>query len=131
MPCRRTTSILILVVLVAASACGSSSPPSNHAGGDPTIIPTSVANNPDLRSSVALSGCALAPGGWEASGTAGNQAKTVARYTITVFFTTGDATVEGFGSTKVDISPGKRADWRVRARFPADPTTTCVLRGVG
>lgn len=127
--------ILAVTTVVAGAGCGSSSGSGHRQAEGSTktsgSVPTAVANNLAKRQDVTLTGCASAPGGWLASGTAHNLAKSSTKYSITVFFTTDQATVESYGTTVVDVSPGKDDPWKVLVRFQADPSTMCVLRGVG
>lgn len=133
----KTGFVMAGAIAVAVTGCSSSSkgsaskPGSNGTATTVGTIPTVVPNNLDKRGAVALTGCAAARNGWEASGTATNPDKGATKYMITVFFTTNQATVEGDGTTTIDVAAGKAAHWKIDARFSADPSTTCVLRGVG
>jgi hypothetical protein len=85
----------------------------------------------DRRRYVSIGSCASSPGGWTADGIATNPNGSTTNYTVTIYFTTSKATVEGYGTTKVEVPGGKTAKWSVRSNFtPADPHTLCVLRGV-
>jgi hypothetical protein len=96
-----------------------------------TAVPTNVANSVSLRKNVQLTTCAKASDGWEASGVASNPTNSATEYTITVFFTTGSATVIGTGDTHVQVGPGSSQPWSVTGSFIPAPSTLCVLRGVG
>jgi hypothetical protein len=85
-----------------------------------------------LRPYVAIESCASTAGGWTASGSARNPGRVPTAYRITIFFTSSQATVEGFGDTIASIPAGKSAHWSVTSKIPApDPHSQCVLRGVG
>jgi hypothetical protein len=96
-----------------------------------TSLPVSPPNSPALRSNVSVSSCAATTGGWGASGTATNPGTASADYTITVFFTTVNATVIGSAQTHVTVKAGGKESWSASATFTAPAKTLCVLRGVG
>jgi hypothetical protein len=96
-----------------------------------TNVPTKVANDVKLRSSVTVTKCAPTADGWAASGIARNRTGEAVSYTITVFFTTPTTTVIGTGSDRVSVKPHGRSSWQVHARFTPAKNTRCVLRGVG
>jgi hypothetical protein len=108
-------------------------PPSTLPPGvtNATDVPTNVPNNVQLRGNVQIGACKAVPGGWEATGTAINPTSKAITYTVTVFFTTRQATVVATGATKVDVKPGAHQPWAVRKSFAAPNPTLCVLRGVG
>lgn len=143
-----------LVVSVAAAGCTSSShpsrnstsrsaaasasaPPASSAKGLPpgvegaTSVPVKVANKPALRADVDLASCSARSHGWQAAGTVHNPHAAARRYKITVFFTTGDATVIGFAATSVHVPAKASRAWTAGATFHAAKPTLCVLRGVG
>ncbi len=93
-------------------------------------MPTAVANVVPLRQLVTLTGCDAEPGGWRAAGAASNPTSKAVTYTITVFFTTDQATVETFGKTTVTLPAQKSTAWTLPVLFAADPSTLCVLRAV-
>jgi hypothetical protein len=95
-----------------------------------TSVPTKVPNKPALRRNVTVSKCAAVSGGWAASGVAKNGGDSPTTYTITVFFTTKNATVIGTGSTKVTVDAGASKTWAVSKKMHAADPTLCVLRGV-
>lgn len=78
-----------------------------------------------------MASCTRAPEGWRATGTARNPGDAPVDYTITVFFTTENATVIGTGKTRVALGPGRKETWHVEDAFKAPASTLCVLRGVG
>lgn len=78
-----------------------------------------------------ITSCVSTPTGWKAVGSAVNPAKKAVRLKITVFFTTVSATVLDYSQTKVTVPPGATRTWTAAARFDAEPTMRCVLRGVG
>ncbi len=81
---------------------------------------------------MAITKCVSTPGGWKASGNAVNSSDTKRfKAKITVFFTTTSATVLDYAQTSVDVAPGKTGTWTAAAKFKAEPTMRCVLRGVG
>ncbi len=97
-----------------------------------TSVPTSVPNDITARRNVAVRSCAAAPGGWSAAGTASNPTTSQVTYRITIFFTSSQATVEGFGDATVTVGPGQMSSWTVTTAIPvADSRSQCVLRGVG
>jgi hypothetical protein len=96
-----------------------------------TDVPTTVPNKADLRKNVAISSCEAVEGGWAASGTASNPGKNATSYTITIFFTTDQATVISTGQTTVQVQPDGKQSWSVNQKFTAPAHTLCVLRGVG
>ena len=97
----------------------------------PGVVPSKVPNRPGKRDRVRLTGCQAGDGGWTASGTARAGKGGDAHYRITVFFTTGRATVVGWGRTTVDVPAGQSHDWSVTTELPAKGDLLCVLRGVG
>jgi hypothetical protein len=115
----------------AASASSSVAIPGLPAGVVPAAIPTDVPNSVEARSSVAMTSCEAAPGGWAAAGTVTNSGKTAVDYTITVFFTTTKATVIDSAQTKVSVDPGSKKSWTATKKFGAASQMLCVLRGVG
>jgi hypothetical protein len=93
-------------------------------------VPLTVPNSVRARRAVTLTGCAATGSGGHASGTAIAPGTSAATYTITVFFTTRQATVIGYGTTKVHAVPAKTILWAVGTHFKAPPGMRCVLRGV-
>ena len=149
---RRLSGVLLAMVAGAALAgCSSSgggdTPASPSRSGTSTGSPTSatrvpsqhplpnpskISNSVKLRRQVAITKCVSAPGGWKASGNAVNSSDTKRfKAKITVFFTTTSATVLDYAQTSVDVAPGKTGTWTAAAKFKAEPTMRCVLRGVG
>lgn len=96
-----------------------------------TALPSSVANEADLRKQVTISACEKTAEGWQAAGTAANPGATASTYEVTVFFTTASATVIHWAQAKVDVQGGGSATWSLDEKFTAPPDTRCVLRGVG
>ena len=105
--------------------------PGLPAGVAPAPIPTDVPNAVEARSTVVMTSCKAAPGGWQASGTVSNPGTTTVDYTITVFFTTAKATVIDSAQTKVSVDPGAKKSWSAIKKFGAASQMLCVLRGVG
>jgi hypothetical protein len=133
---------VIAVALIAGCSSSKSHPPTTTTLPRPAVtlpsgvtgvaaLPTDIPNSPSLRRNVEIGTCTSAPGGWEASGGAINPSGSTVTYTITIFFTTGTATVIGTGQTKVTVKPGAHQTWTVVAHFGVAPGTLCVLRGVG
>ena len=123
---------LAAVGLVAAAGCGSSGASKASQGLVTTgsSVPTVVANKDALRKQVTLTGCASQPGGWIASGAAVNPTKKAVSYTITVFFTNAQATVETYGKTTLAVPAHKSGTWSIPVVFAVSQPTVCVLRGV-
>jgi hypothetical protein len=96
-----------------------------------TAVPVSVPNQDNIRRDVTMSSCKAVPDGWSASGTVTNSFGKQATYTITVFFTSAQATDLSFGVTNVVLLKGEKLPWTVRQKFavPAGGAL-CVLRGV-
>jgi hypothetical protein len=93
-------------------------------------IPLTVPNSVRSRRAVTLTGCAATAAGGHASGTVIAPGTSRATYLITVFFTTRQATVIGYGTAMVRAVPGKATPWSVGRHFKAPPGMRCVLRGV-
>lgn len=100
------------------------------AGTPAQRIPLVVPNSVRARRAVTLTDCAVTRSGGHASGTVTAPGASAATYTITVFFTTRQATVIGYGTTKVHAAPGKATPWQAGGRFTASHGMRCVLRGV-
>lgn len=92
-------------------------------------VPLAVPNSVRARKAVTLTGCAATRAGGHASGIVIAPGTGVATYTITVFFTTRQATVIGYGTAKVRARPGRTTPWAVGRHFKAPPGMRCVLRG--
>ena len=99
-------------------------------GVTPQTLPTKVRNSIDKRKSVAITSCAGVSGGWGAKGTASNKGAKDETFTITIFFTTSQATTIASAVTKVTVKPGDTANWAASSKFKAADTMLCVLRGV-
>ncbi|WP_133543201.1 hypothetical protein [Microbacterium sp. BK668] len=130
--------VLAPVLFAGCAAPSSSAAPSATATPAPAggiqpdaNVPTDVPNIPELRGNVEISACEQAGEGWRASGTAQNPAGGDTAYTITVFFTTDQATVLGTGDTTVDLPAGESVEWEIRADLTPAAGMRCVLRGVG
>jgi hypothetical protein len=141
----------VAAALIAATGCGggqapsparpaASSPaasaPSRTAGGTeaaaPAVrrIPLTVPNQAQARKAVTLASCAGTKAGGHAAGTIAAPGTSAATFTITVFFTTRQATVLGYAATTVRAAPGQATPWKVSGHFTAPPGLRCVLRGV-
>jgi hypothetical protein len=129
----------VLVAGMCLAACSNSSGPSSSATtttttapytSKDTIVPMSVPNQPSVRKDVRLLNCAQSSGGWSAGGAVANTLGKSATYTITVFFTSAQATDLAYATTKVTVEDGKNALWSTKATFAAPAGTLCVLRGV-
>ena len=70
-------------------------------------VPLTVPNSVRARKAVTLTGCTATGTGGHASGTVTGPGASAATYTITVFFTTRQATVIGYGTAKVHARPGQ------------------------
>ncbi|MDP9904635.1 hypothetical protein [Arthrobacter bambusae] len=140
---KATTAVLALPVLAGCllTGCGNAAPAPAPSATEtvnalpagvtqPTAVPTDVPNDANVRQNVKITDCSSADGGWAAKGTANNPGNKAVDYTITVFFTTDQATVLHTAQTKVAVEPGKSADWNITEKFPTTPKTLCVLRGV-
>ena len=92
-------------------------------------VPLTVPNSVRARQAVRLTACTATGTGGHASGTVIAPGTRAAAYTITVFFTTRQATVIGYGTAKVRAVPGKTIPWAVGTHFKAPPGMRCVLRG--
>lgn len=96
----------------------------------PSEVPEDVPNDPEDRPFVAIKGCQPTDSGWAANGLVINDRDSELSYEITVFFTTEEGTVIGFGTTTVDIAGSQTSAWEVATDFTAPDPTLCVLRGV-
>jgi hypothetical protein len=81
-------------------------------------------------SDVALENCGASAGCWSAGGVIKNSQGKTETYTITVFFTTSQATDQASATTTSTVDAGKSALWNVKATFAAPSGVLCVLRGV-
>ncbi|MFJ9317739.1 hypothetical protein ACIRN4_26350 [Pimelobacter simplex] len=114
------------------SATGAATDPATTTIRRPDVtVPRKVVNRPAARDRVTVTGCRAADGGWSASGRAVGRRAGADQLTITVFFTTEQATVVAWGQTTVDVPDGRSAEWSVRANLPVEGELRCVLRGVG
>ena len=80
-----------------------------------TSLPTSIPNDDAKRSQVEIDSCSASPGGWTARGIAFNRGQSSEHFDITVFF----------------AKSGGTGSWTIRSQFVADPSTRCVVVGVG
>ena len=88
-------------------------------------------SGPSVPRSVAITSCKRVDGGWSATGTAANPGAEDASYTVTIFFTTKQATAVDFALTTVSVPAGGTVTWTASKQFAAPDGTLCVLRGVG
>lgn len=93
-------------------------------------VPLAVPNSVRARKAVTLTSCAATGTGGHAAGTVRAPGTSAATYTITVFFTTPQATVIGYGTAMVRGRPGKASPWTIGRHFKAPQGMRCVLRGV-
>jgi hypothetical protein len=93
-------------------------------------VPLTVPNSVRARQAVTLTSCAATGAGGHAAGTVIAPGTSAATFTITVFFTTRQATVIGYGTAKVRAVPGRTIPWAVGRHFKAPQGMRCVLRGV-
>ncbi|WP_418058222.1 hypothetical protein [Pimelobacter simplex] len=119
-----------------ASAHATDPPPERTAKPRGVRIPAEVPNRQAKRAAVEMTGCAATDDGWAATGTAAGAGKARARagtrtFVISVFFTTDQATVVGWGRTRVQVPAGGSEDWTVAVDLPVTGDLRCVLRGVG
>ncbi|MEU7524301.1 hypothetical protein AB0A74_01045 [Saccharothrix sp. NPDC042600] len=132
----------VLVAAAVVSACSAgekpaapSSPSTSSGSVAPSAaadIPASVANDVDRRKHAVITSCRPGPdGGWEARGTVTNSGQAAHDYSITIFFTTENATVLDHAATSVTVEGGATGEWSAQKNFPAPPNVLCVLRGVG
>lgn len=127
-----------MLTAATVSACspggdpGRPSPPSSTSSVPSyVVIPTEVANNVDHRKRIVVTSCKpRKDGGWEAQGTAANPDQNAIKYTITMFFTTAEATVLDYTSTSVEVPAGSTGNWTAHKDFKAPLNVNCVLRGV-
>jgi len=94
----------------------------------PSRIPLKVPNQVPARRAVTLARCTATSAGGLAAGTV--TAPSAGTYTITVFFTTREATVIGYATATVHATPGKAIPWQASRHFTAPRGMRCVLRGV-
>ena len=130
----------VLVAGMCLAACSNSGKPSSSATttttttappiSTDTIVPNNVPNQDSVRKDVRLLNCGQSNGGWSAGGTVNNTLGKAATYTITVFFTSSQATDLAFATTMVKVDSGKNSLWTAKATFAAPPGVICVLRGV-
>lgn len=107
-----------------------SSPPAVTVKQADVTVPSKVGNNPDKRSAVSVTSCKATADGWMAAGTATATKSGPETFTITVFFTTEQATVVEWGKTTVTARAGATATWQIAKRLPVRSTLLCPLRGV-
>jgi hypothetical protein len=93
-------------------------------------IPLNVPNSVTARRGVTLTDCTATRAGGHAAGTITDPGKSAATYTITVFYTTSQATVIGYAATTVHATPGRATPWQATGHFSAPHGLRCVLRGV-
>lgn len=130
----------VLVAGLCLAACSSGGKPSSSATttsttkapsiSKDTIVPTNVPNQDSVRKDVKLLNCAQSSGGWSAGGTVNNTLGKAGTYTITVFFTSAQATDLAYATTMVTVGSGKTSLWSTKATFAAPAGVVCVLRGV-
>ena len=96
----------------------------------PQSLPSSVANSILKRKNVVITSCSATDRGWQAKGVAINKSTSPATYTITVFFTTSQATAVAWAYTHVTVEPGVTSPWTATATFNPADNMLCVLRGV-
>jgi hypothetical protein len=140
-------AFLLATLAVALIGCSSGSkahpPTPTTAAPAPTLpagvtsdtsVPAHVPNNVKLRADVQIdpqpNGCHAVSGGWTAMGSAINPTTRAVTYTISVFFTTSQATVIATGQTKATVPPGAHQAWAITQHFTASAGTLCVLTGV-
>jgi len=92
--------------------------------------PSDIKNDPAQMKNVAVTSCKAIGGGWSASGTAKNTQKEPVTFKVTIFFTTPQATVQGYGQAKLDVAAGKAGEWSTSAKFAADKDSRCIVRAV-
>ncbi|SDP07637.1 glucoamylase [Nakamurella panacisegetis] len=127
-----TTSVTASGTAKSSTSAGRNTKPTALPSGvTAQTLPTSVANVVDKRKNVAITSCAAVSGGWGAKGTAVNRSPKPVTYTITIFFTTTQATTLASAATKVTVKSGQTAKWSASAKLKAPRTMLCVLRGVG
>ena len=93
-------------------------------------VPTKIKDTPALRTSILLTGCDKASGGWQAKGTAKNTGSAKATYQVVVFFTDRYSRVVDSATTDFTVAAGKTADWVAHQKFTPPTGVKCVLRGV-
>ena len=93
-------------------------------------LPTKIKDTPALRTTILLTGCEKAAGGWKATGTAKNTGSGPATYDVVVFFTDKYSRVVDSATTKFTVAGGRSATWAAAQKFTPPDGVKCVLRGV-
>jgi hypothetical protein len=112
-----------------APSPGDSPTPFVGVQGDVPSVET-INGDPDLRNDVVMAACAVASGGWQASGTANNPSSSARTLAIVVTFTDAQARAITSAKTSVTVAPGATESWSASAEFTAPAGTACVLSGV-
>jgi hypothetical protein len=154
MPKRVTTSVALSLmgaaaVLVLAGCTSGTQPepdptPTNGQGeigteepappftGEQGPVPdqADIADDPDLREIVLMTGCEASDGGWAATGTAENPESSDVSYTVVVIFTDAQARNVTSSTVEIPVAAGGSAEWEAAAEFDPPEGTQCVLAGV-
>lgn len=154
MPNRLTTSVTLSLAGVVAAAlvlggCAATPPqpdptttnaqgeigtetPAPAFGGEQGPVPdqADIADDPDLREIVLLTGCDAVDGGWGATGTAENPGASDVSYTVVVIFTDAQARNVTSSTVEIPVAAGETVDWEAVAEFDPPEGTQCVLAGV-
>ena len=93
-------------------------------------LPTKLKDTPALRTSILLTGCEKAAGGWQATGTAKNSGSAKATYQVVVFFTDKYSRVIDSSTTNFTVSAGTTDKWSASKNFTPPAGVQCVLRAV-
>ncbi|WP_158277225.1 hypothetical protein [Serinibacter arcticus] len=93
-------------------------------------LPTDLPDDPALRTSVLLTGCGEAEGGWQGTGTAANPGGEDLGYQIIVFFTDAYSRAVDSSTITVEVPAGETVEWSAAKEFAPPEGTQCVLRAV-
>lgn len=89
-----------------------------------------IANDPELRNHVRLTGCEQTSGGWSGDGTAANPTATDATYRLVILFTDAQARTVTSSTIDLPVPAGADVAWTAEAAFTPSEGTSCVLAGV-
>ena len=93
-------------------------------------LPKDLKDTPALRTSVLLTGCEKASGGWQATGTAKTASGKAADYRVVVFFTDQYSRIVDSASVTVKVPAGKTGTWTAPQKFTPPAGVKCVLRAI-
>lgn len=121
---------------VATPSPTSTGPASPYAGLPAGVIPTTTLptgypNVAAVRQLVKVTNCAATKDGWQAKGTVRNSGSDAQKITITVYFTTPQATVIDTAQVAVDVAVGAKGQWTAAKAFTAPSKLNCLIVGAG